>query len=96
MKFPNKMLLLAFFSLLFLSAPLISQAADFQPPRVKRVVDGATLLLTNGDRFCGGGEKLSQSGLEANSGDWAGRVEGNWMNQRLEVNWEYQKYKVKC
>ena len=43
-------LLLSLVIFLFLLAFLSSQAADFQIAWVKRVVDGDTLLLTNGER----------------------------------------------
>jgi len=41
-------------------------------------------------------EKFSRSGIKDESEDWTGQAEGNWMGQRLGVNWEYQKHNVKC
>jgi hypothetical protein len=60
-----------------LSVLVVSQRADFQTARVKRFVDDDTILLVNGDEFCGRGEKFSQSGLRGDFGDWDGQVEGN-------------------
>jgi hypothetical protein len=62
-----------------LSVLVVSQRADFQTARVKRFVDDDTILLVNGDEFCGRGEKFSESGVQDASEDWAGQVEGNWM-----------------
>lgn len=50
MRKPRQKIFLLFFVLLFLCFPLSSQAADSQTAWVERVVDGDTLLLTNGER----------------------------------------------
>jgi micrococcal nuclease len=52
MRWPNRKVFLPLFVLLFPSIPLFShsQAANTQTVRVRRVVDGDTLLLINGER----------------------------------------------
>lgn len=50
MRRPNQKILLPLLVLLFLSIPLSPQAADPQTAWIKRVIDGDTLLLTNGLR----------------------------------------------
>ena len=50
MRKPRQKIFLLFLVLLFLCFPLSSQAADSQTAWVERVVDGDTLLLTNGER----------------------------------------------
>jgi len=47
---PFHKILIHLFVLPFLAIPLFPQAADTQTGWVKRVVDGDTLLLTNGER----------------------------------------------
>ena len=50
MRRPGKKTFLRLLVLLFLLVPLSSQAADFQSTWVKRVINGDTVLLTNGER----------------------------------------------
>ena len=50
MRWLNKRISLPLLVLLFISIALSLLAADYQTAWVKRVVDGDTLLLTNGER----------------------------------------------
>ena len=47
---PSQKIFIPLFVFLLLSVPISSQATDSQTAWVKRVVDGDTLLLTNGER----------------------------------------------